>query len=116
MQQAGLAPEQISYINAHGTSTAANDKTETFAVKQLLGDVAYRVPMSSTKSMTGHMLGAAGAIELIFCLLAMRDGIIPATMNYTTPDPVCDLDYVPNVPTQGGDHYGDVELVRLRRT
>lgn len=98
MQQAGLAPEQISYINAHGTSTIANDKTETFAVKQLLGDVAYRVPMSSTKSMTGHMLGAAGAIELIFCLLAMRDSIIPATMNYTTPDPACDLDYVPNAP------------------
>jgi 3-oxoacyl-[acyl-carrier-protein] synthase II len=100
LRQAKLAPEQISYINAHGTSTPANDKIETLAVKQAFGDVAYRIPMSSTKSMTGHLLGAGGAIELIFCMLAMRDSIVPATINYSEPDPECDLDYVPNTPRE----------------
>ena len=93
---AGLAPSELDYINAHGTSTPANDKTETSAIKIAMGDDAYRVPISSTKSMTGHLLGAAGAIESLICLLAMRDGKIPPTINYTTPDPDCDLDYVPN--------------------
>lgn len=96
LQQAGLSPEQIGYINAHGTSTPANDKTETAAVKAVFGAAAAGIPMSSTKSMTGHMLGAAGAIELILCLLAIRDGMLPPTINYETPDPECDLDCVPN--------------------
>jgi len=95
---AGVEPSEISYINAHGTSTAANDKTETAAIKTTFGDDAYNIPISSTKSMTGHLLGAAGAIEAVSCLLAMRDSIIPPTINYETPDPDCDLDYVPNEP------------------
>lgn len=94
---AGLQPGDIDYINAHGTSTPYNDKGETLAIKKALGeDLAYKVAVSSTKSMTGHMLGAAGAIEAIICALAIRDGIAPPTINYTTPDPDCDLDYVPN--------------------
>ena len=97
LQQAQLAPEQISYVNAHGTSTAANDRIETMAIKHVFGPAASRVPISSTKSMTGHLLGAGGAVELITCLLTMRDGIVPATINYTTPDPECDLDVIPNV-------------------
>jgi 3-oxoacyl-(acyl-carrier-protein) synthase len=92
---AGMQPEDLDYINAHGTSTQANDKTETAAIKTAFGDYAYTVPISSTKSMTGHLLGAAGAIESLSCLLAIRDGILPPTINYTTPDPECDLDYVP---------------------
>ncbi len=98
MLDAGLEPSEIGYINAHGTSTPANDKTETAAIKTAFGeDVAYTVPISSTKSMTGHLLGAAGAIESLSCILAIRDGVIPPTINYVTPDPECDLDYVPNV-------------------
>ena len=96
MQQAGIGATDISYINAHGTSTELNDKLETAAVKQLLGEHAYKVPMSSTKSMHGHMLGAAGALEAILCILAIRDGIVPPTINYENPDPECDLDYVTN--------------------
>jgi 3-oxoacyl-[acyl-carrier-protein] synthase II len=98
---AGLQPEQIDYVNAHGTSTGPNDKYETMALKAVLGDDAYRIPISSTKSMTGHLLGAAGAVEAMICLLAMRDGIIPPTINYEYPDPECDLDYVPNQAREG---------------
>ncbi|MDR0818503.1 MAG: beta-ketoacyl-ACP synthase II [Oscillospiraceae bacterium] len=94
---AGLGAERISYINAHGTSTPMNDKVETAAIKLALGEAAYSVPVSSTKSMTGHLLGAAGAIEAIICVNALRDGYIPATINYKNPDPECDLDIVPNV-------------------
>ena len=96
LERAGVAPADLGYINAHGTSTQANDTTETTAIKTVLGDAAYGVPVSSTKSMTGHLLGGAGAIESLACLLAIRDGILPPTINYTTPDPDCDLDYVPN--------------------
>lgn len=96
LQDAGMQPSELDYINAHGTSTPANDKTETAAIKTTFGDHAYTVPISSTKSMTGHLLGAAGAIESLTCLLAIRDGILPPTINYATPDPECDLDYVPN--------------------
>ena len=97
MDDAGLNPEEIDYINAHGTSTPYNDKGETIAVKRALGEEqAYKVAISSTKSMTGHMLGAAGGVEAAILSLAIRDGIAPPTINYTTPDPDCDLDYVPN--------------------
>lgn len=97
MNRAGVKPEDIGYINAHGTSTAYNDRLETVAIKKAFGDYAYKVPVSSTKSMTGHMLGAAGAIEATICLLTMRDSVIPPTINYENADPECDLDYVPNV-------------------
>jgi 3-oxoacyl-[acyl-carrier-protein] synthase II len=96
MRDAGLEAKDIDYINAHGTSTPLNEKYETMAIKRALGEWAYRVPISSTKSMTGHMLGAAGAMELIFCVQAIREGIIPPTINQEVPDPECDLDYVPN--------------------
>ncbi|MDP4103868.1 MAG: beta-ketoacyl-ACP synthase II [Bacillota bacterium] len=96
LNDAGLAPEAIDYINAHGTSTEYNDKFETAAVKEVFGDHAYKLAMSSTKSMTGHLLGAAGGIEAIFSVLTIRDSILPPTINYETPDPECDLDYVPN--------------------
>lgn len=102
---AGIKPEQISYINAHGTSTAANDKLETLAIKRVFGEAAYRIPVSSTKSMTGHLLGAAGGVEAIISALALHHGIIPPTINYQTPDPECDLDYVPNKARQSELEY-----------
>jgi 3-oxoacyl-[acyl-carrier-protein] synthase II len=97
IKDAGLKPEDIDYINAHGTSTQLNDLTETIAIKKVFGDHAKKIPISATKSMTGHLLGAAGSTEAIFTILALRDGILPPTINYEEPDPECDLDYVPNV-------------------
>jgi 3-oxoacyl-[acyl-carrier-protein] synthase II len=96
LKDAGLSPENVDYINAHGTSTEMNDKIETRAIKNIFGKYAYKVPVSSTKSMMGHLLGAGGVVELIVCLLTINHGIIPATINYEFPDPECDLDYVPN--------------------
>jgi 3-oxoacyl-[acyl-carrier-protein] synthase II len=96
LKSAGIRHEQVDYVNAHGTSTGPNDRNETAALKSLMGERAYQVPVSSTKSMTGHILGAAGAVEAALCVLAIRDGVIPPTINYENPDPECDLDYVPN--------------------
>jgi 3-oxoacyl-[acyl-carrier-protein] synthase II len=96
LNDAGIAPGDVTYINAHGTSTDVGDKAETVAIKRAFGDHAARLMVSSTKSMTGHLLGAAGGVEAIFCVLAIRDGVAPPTINYEFPDPECDLDYVPN--------------------
>ncbi|MEO5887601.1 MAG: beta-ketoacyl-ACP synthase II [Anaerolineales bacterium] len=98
LKNANLNVDDIGYINAHGTSTQLNDKSETAAIKTVFGEQAYAIPVSSTKSMTGHLLGASGAVEAVFSILAMRDGILPPTINYQTPDPECDLDYIPNQP------------------
>lgn len=98
MKDAGLGVTDIHYINAHGTSTQLNDKSETAAIKTVFGEQAYKIPVSSTKSMTGHLLGASGALEGVVCALAIMNDIVPPTINYETPDPVCDLDYVPNQP------------------
>lgn len=100
LRDAGRKPEEVDYINAHGTSTALNDLTETEAIKMVFGEHAYRLAISATKSMTGHLLGAAGSTEAIFTVLSIRDGILPPTINYEEPDPQCDLDYVPNVARQ----------------
>jgi len=101
LEEAGIGPTDVDYINAHGTSTQANDRIETHAIKKVFGDYAYKIPISSTKSMIGHLIGAAGAVELIVCALAIQDSIIPPTVNYKVPDPDCDLDYVPNTARRG---------------
>jgi 3-oxoacyl-[acyl-carrier-protein] synthase II len=98
MEDAGVGPDEIDYINAHGTSTVENDATETLAIKEVFGARAYEIPISSTKSMIGHLIAAAGAVELIACILTMRHGMAHATINYEIPDPKCDLDYIPNHP------------------
>jgi len=100
LKDASLSPSDVDYINAHGTSTQANDFEETEAIKKAFGDHAYKLAISATKSMLGHTIGAAGAIELIVCALAIENGIIPPTINYENPDPKCDLDYVPNIPRE----------------
>lgn len=100
LKDARLNPEQVQYVNAHATSTPAGDKVETVALKRAFGEHAHRLAVSSTKSMTGHLLGAAGVVEAIFCILALRDQVAPPTINYQTPDPDCDLDYVPNTARQ----------------
>jgi len=97
LQKAGVKPEEVDYINAHGTWTQLGDLFEVRAIKNALGEAAYRVPISSTKSTTGHLLGGAGAVEAIWCVMALREGLIPPTINYFTPDPQCDLDFVPNI-------------------
>jgi len=96
LRRAGIEPERVGYINAHGTSTPLGDLAETKAIKDVFGDHAYELAVSSTKSMMGHTFGAAGAIEAMMCVLALYEGVIPPTINYRNPDPDCDLDYVPN--------------------
>lgn len=96
LENAGMEPGEIGYINAHGTSTPLNDKSETAAIKSVFGELAYDIPVSSTKSMTGHLLGASGALEALICVKVLQDSVLPPTINYETPDPECDLDYVPN--------------------
>jgi 3-oxoacyl-[acyl-carrier-protein] synthase II len=100
MQRASVEPEQISYINAHATATPAGDPAETQAIKSALGESAYRVPVSATKSMTGHLLGGAGALESVICVQALQTGLIPPTINLEDSDPACDLDYVPGQARQ----------------
>jgi beta-ketoacyl-acyl-carrier-protein synthase II len=100
LEAAGAEASQLDYISAHGTATPLNDKSETLALKHAFGEQAYQIPVSSTKSMTGHMMGATGALETVFCVKAIRTGVIPPTINYRTPDPECDLDYVPNEARQ----------------
>jgi 3-oxoacyl-(acyl-carrier-protein) synthase len=96
LASARATADELGYINAHGTGTPLNDQAETRAIKAAFGEKAYEIPISSTKSMTGHMMGATGALEAIFCIQAVREGVLPPTIHYETPDPECDLDYIPN--------------------
>jgi 3-oxoacyl-[acyl-carrier-protein] synthase II len=105
LKDAGVSPEQVGYVNAHGTSTPYNDKFETLAIKKTFGEHAYKLAVSSTKSMTGHLLGAAGGIEAVFSVLGIHHGMLPPTINYVNPDPDCDLDYVPNEPREARVDY-----------
>jgi 3-oxoacyl-[acyl-carrier-protein] synthase II len=105
LRDAGVSPEQVGYVNAHGTSTPYNDKFETLAIRRTFGEHAERLAVSSTKSMTGHLLGAAGGIEAVFSVLAIHEGKLPPTINYVNPDPECDLDYVPNEPREARIDY-----------
>jgi 3-oxoacyl-(acyl-carrier-protein) synthase len=100
LEDASINPQDIDYINAHGTGTPLNDKSETAAIKSAFGEYAYELPVSSTKSMTGHLLGAAGAVEAVFAVEILQNDIMPPTINYEVPDPECDLDYIPNEPRQ----------------
>jgi 3-oxoacyl-[acyl-carrier-protein] synthase II len=104
LDRAGVDPAEVGYINAHGTSTPLGDAAETKAIKDVFGDRAYDIPVSSTKSMVGHMFGAAGAVEAIVCALAIHEGVVPPTINYRNPDPECDLDYVPNEAREADVH------------
>ena len=115
LADAGASPEQVGYINAHGTSTPLNDSGETAAIKAVFGAHAAKLAVSSTKAMTGHMLGAAGAVEAIFTALSLRDGFLPATIHYQVPDPACDLDYIPNQGPGAAGGVCPVQLSGLRR-
>ena len=128
LKDARINPTDVDYINAHGTSTPLGDQAETTAMKTVFKDHAYKLSVSSTKSQLGHLLGASGGVELIFCLLALRDGLIPPTINYENPDPLCDLDYTPNQARQRaisitmsnsfgfGGHNGSVIVGKLRNS
>jgi 3-oxoacyl-[acyl-carrier-protein] synthase II len=105
LDDAAVNPDQVDYVNAHGTSTPAGDRIETAAIKSVFGDHARALAVSSTKSMMGHLLGAAGGVEAAICSLALRDGVVPPTINYQTPDPECDLDYVPNTARDASLEY-----------
>jgi 3-oxoacyl-[acyl-carrier-protein] synthase II len=105
LEDAQLTPDAIDYVNAHGTSTPAGDLAETIALKMVFGDHAKKLAVSSTKSMTGHLLGAAGGLETAICALAVRDQVMPPTINYVNPDPQCDLDYIPNEARRGPIRY-----------
>jgi 3-oxoacyl-[acyl-carrier-protein] synthase II len=104
LESAGLNIDAVDYINAHGTATQLNDLSETRAIKSAFGDLAYQIPISSTKSMTGHMMGATGALEAVFCVKVVQNNILPPTIHYETPDPECDLDYIPNEARQRQVH------------
>ena len=116
LDQASLAPDEIEYINAHGTSTPLNDRFETMAIKSVFEEYAYDVPISSTKSMTGHLLGASGSLEAALSVMAISESAIPPTVNLEFPDPDCDLDYTPSSRAHGRCADRDVKLVRVRRT